>query len=333
MFDAINELELEYEEQSLESVFPDGKPVIPYNIWGNDYDKALLAIDHTLPLSSKEQPLVYIPHNIKEVTKQHQLRMNQVVDVTDEDSFKNEVYSFDADLQSLFKDYIRRIRLAELEDSFIIFAAEHWRNLTVAILERSYTHISGRYVVSLEKGDMSVISPGNKGEELYSHERSWRIVSISLDAVFSICSEYINLIRSHKLDRKWAAKLKGLEIDYKRLYSKMNNRFFTMVSFDTFKRSFEDADFKLILGNATRNSIGAIKTIIIQLGDEKNIGYDWLVHAAESVYEGVYGKAAVGKLKATHEPDCLAELKQMLEQACPGFVFIKRVTRENPKQK
>lgn len=298
--------------------FPDGffakVSTIPfYNLWGEEYADKVKGISSSLPLLTSEKEMIYIEDN-------RNLFINRLVDMVNVAVAKEESAPFFKDcstiialLEILFKDYVRRLRSNGIFDqSCTISSVSHWIDVTLSIIWQVYLRVSGEYVIPIILGDAKDPHLLRDIQDLSIQERRFYWFRSSLEVLERVRDDYISTIDNRGITPEWGDRLRNIGIDYVKLHEAMKDEYFSGITLDTFRQSFEFADFSQLYDSACKKKKkGAIQFMVSELGD--NIGKDWLVQAAETV-SAAKGAEAVREIRKGVINDPKREMRRLLRQ-------------------
>lgn len=313
LFFTLDKLYDSFSESAPDSPYTSVEARILYNLWGDDYRQMYESTIKKDILTSSDKAKVNVEENKREFYDEVEERIRVATEESSELAFDAKAKALCRDLERLFVDYMRRIRITKITDGAVTdFICNHWKDVTIAILHRAYTILTAEYAVAVSKGRLSTLAPCEDGEEMYAHDKRAKIVEMASMTVDTICSEFVNKGKTHP----WDAKLKALDVHFDDLYMAMKDEYFTGITRRAFEYAIREADFHEILIAAQRKGmrsgkIGAIYFFISELGD--NLGNEWLYKAAESVTT-LKGSDAVKKIRSHSKTDHQKAFKELLKK-------------------
>lgn len=296
----------------------DVQNVLLYNLWGETFDQRRAAlIKNTVGLSQMQKALLYNDENKEFFSLRFSESFEAGICLKGESeitylSIKEGALRF---LESLFNDYIKRLRRAGVYDKErTVTAIEQWKDVTVNEIRRM-TDIDIVSSVLLSPTFSSVNDLREATVSRSEYDKICRISSFATNCVGAIngfVDDYFRMINDGFLVKSWSEKLESLRIDYHGLLSDLKNNHVISPDFDfgSFKEAFISADFASMVSSANgmdkiysgRGFVGCIRQLIRFVGEK--VGDEWYCTAAESSYvnsktkhKGKEAKEAIGRLK------------------------------------
>lgn len=303
----------DYIESVPEGFFSKVSKVLFYNCWGADFLEGVRGVGPSLPLLSSEKEMVEAKANRDLLYRRLVSILKSAVDMKDYSSFCQACSDIEDLIKQLFKDYVRRLReKGVFDESVLEDAVTYWEIVTESILYRVYTTTTAEYVIAFKKDFQISRSLLEDIQDMMPHERRHVAAERALTTLMDITKEFRYSIISHGIHPVWTDRLVKLGVDYINLYDSMKDEYFSGITLDTFRQSFEFADFSQMYNSACRKKKkGVIQFMVSELGD--SIGKDWLVQAAETV-SNAKGSEAVREIRKGVINDPKREMRSLLRQ-------------------
>ena len=311
--------------------------VLLYNMWGEDYSRKKADLQKNLiGLSSEQKPLLYSDENKESFNLYFSSKYEAAICV---DGKSQEQYiSAELDamtfLESLFNDYIKRLRRAGIYDEAGTESAVHqWMDVTLSEITR---------IAFIDEVSTVLCSPS------FSMPPDFRDVMVTQVEYDKICRirsladrcrafingfvhDYLMMINAGCLTKSWSVTLMEAGIDFRGLFTDMKTEKIIDPSIDyvAFEDAFRSADFSLLIESARymdsinrRQGRAGFIQLLIRVVGTKLENEDWYYSAAESVYpkyKGKEAKEAVEKLRPTKFSEDYA--KKILQARIPGYKY------------
>lgn len=314
----------------------DSYNVLLYNLWGEEYNRRRAELQkNVVGLSVEQKALLYSDEN-KEVFN---LLFSNNYEAAICVCGKPQAHYLSAELEaivyleSLFNDYIKRLRRAGIYDEMQTkMAVKQWRDVTVSEIDRLAIIDE---VSTVMFSQSSVLAPDFRDAlvtkveyDKICHLRSFADKCRS--AISGFVDDYLTLIDEGYLVKSWSERLLAARINYRGLYSDMIDKKIIDPCFEyvAFEDAFRSADFSHLIESARyMDSIkpesgrpGLIQLLVNVVGNR--VGDDWYYTAAESIYPKYTGKDAkfaVEKLRPTKFIKKYAP--QILEGRIPEYKY------------
>lgn len=310
--------------------------VLLYNLWGEEYPRKKVDLQrNAVGLATEQKALLYSDEN-KEVFNLF-FSSNYEAKICVDGRHQAFYLSAEQDalvfLESLYNDYIKRLRRAGIYDGkTTIMAVNQWRDVTISEIDR---------IAFIDEVSTVLLSPSF---ELVNDFRDASVYRKDYDkicrlrtfadkcraSISGFVEDYITMINEGCLIKSWADKLLSVGIDYRGMYSDMINEKIIDPCFEyaAFEDAFRSADFSHLIESARfmdstkqdRGRPGLIQLLIKVVGEK--VGDDWYYSAAESIYPqhtGKDAKFAVEKLRPTKFLKDYAP--KVLQGRIPGYKY------------